>query len=111
MLGCNQRNCLSELCIYHQASIMFACDQNSTWNNGLFRILSPYLYNKIGIGHNAKAMNARRELPHPSPRESYIFGPANGNRAPTNDRRTALAARAEAACRLKASIRYVDTGI
>lgn len=68
-----------------------------TWNLGLFLILSPYLYRITGSGHIASAMNASSEFPHPYPSVAYIFCPAKGSRAPTRERRTVFAARAEAA--------------
>src|ERR1700712_4091769 len=48
----------------------------STWNRGLVRILFPYFQNKNGTEHIASAMNASKEFPHPSPKASYIDGPA-----------------------------------
>ena len=45
----------------------------------------------------ASAMNPSNEFPHPYPSVAYIFCPAKGSRAPTKERRTVFAARAEAA--------------
>ena len=67
------------------------------WNLGLVLILSPYLYKTTGSGHIASAMNPSNEFPHPYPSLAYIFCPAKGSRAPTKERRTVFAARAEAA--------------
>ena len=50
-------------------------------------------------------MKASREFPQPRPRVAYIFGPASGKKAPTRERRTVLAASAEAACSVNASTR------
>lgn len=68
-----------------------------SWNLGLFLILSPYLYKTTGSGHMASAINANSEFPHPYPSVAYIFCPAKGSRAPSRERRTVFAARAEAA--------------
>jgi hypothetical protein len=45
----------------------------------------------------ATATNPRTELPQPRPKASYIDGPANGNSAPTRQRKMVLAAVTEAA--------------
>lgn len=67
-------------------------NQSRTWNRGLVRIAAPYRANSKGTTHRAKAINARREFPHPSPRALYIDGPARGRTAPTKDRSAVLAA-------------------
>jgi hypothetical protein len=71
----------------------------------LVRILSPNFQKMIGKGTIARAMNPRSELPHPKPRALYIEGPAKGNKAPTRDRKTVLAAKTEAAKIVKESVR------
>lgn len=58
---------------------------------------APYRQKNSGHAHITSAMKARRELPHPKPRASYMEGPAKGNKAPTSDRRPVLAAVTEAA--------------
>lgn len=68
-----------------------------TWNRGLVRILFPNFQKKNGTEHIASAMKASREFPHPSPKASYIDGPANGSRAPISDRSAVLAAVTDAA--------------
>jgi len=58
---------------------------------------SPYLINTYGIGDRVKAIRPSNVFPHPYPSLAYILGPAMGNRAATTERRTVLAAMAEAA--------------
>lgn len=55
-------------------------------------------------------MKAKKELPQPRPRVSYILLPARGNSAPRRERKMVDAAVAEAAWRVKASIRLDVTG-
>ena len=57
------------------------------------------------MGHNAIAMNANKELPQPRPSVWYMLLPANGRSAPRSERRMVAAAVAEAACKVKASMR------
>lgn len=64
-----------------------------------------------GMGHIANAMNANREFPHPRPSVAYMLCPTRGSSAPSRDRRTVLAARAEAAYIVNASTRYVCMGM
>ena len=61
--------------------------------------------NTIGSGKIEMAMNASNELPHPRPSALYIDGPARGSTAPISDRRTVLAAAADAADVVNASTR------
>jgi hypothetical protein len=70
--------------------------QSVTWNLGLVRTHAPYFQNKTGNGHIARAMKANNEFPHPYPSFAYMVGPARGNKAPTNERRTVFAAKADA---------------
>ena len=58
-----------------------------------------------GIGAQTSAINPRREDPHPYPNFAYIIGPARGKTAATTDRRTVLAAMADAAYTVYTSIR------
>jgi hypothetical protein len=73
--------------------------------------LSPYFIKNNGIGNNSNAMNPSREFPQPYPSLAYIFGPAIGRTAATIDRKTVLAAMAEAAYKVYTSIRYTFAGI
>lgn len=91
--------------------ILLYPNYNFTWNLGWVRIRSPYLKNSIGIGHKAKAIKASKELPHPSPSVAYILGPAKGRTAPKVDRKTVLAAIADAAYMVKASTKYIEMDI
>jgi hypothetical protein len=68
-------------------------------------ILSPYRVKTKGIGNMIRATNPSIEVPHPYPIAAYIFGPASGRTAATTDRRTVLAAIAEAAYTVKTSIK------
>ncbi|KAL8772106.1 MAG: hypothetical protein Q9194_004707 [Teloschistes cf. exilis] len=52
---------------------------------------------RIRMTPNARAMNAKRLLPQPRPKLSYIIGPARGKTAPSTERRTVAAASADAA--------------
>jgi hypothetical protein len=79
-------------------------NQSRTWNRALVRIAAPYRANSKGTGHRAKAINARRELPHPSPSALYIDGPARGRTAPTKDRNAVLAA----VCEVTVNIMLLD---
>lgn len=79
--------------------------QSFTWNFGFVRILSPYVLKRIGMGTMARLTNANKLLPQPSPSTLYMCRPPRGSRAPKKERRTALAAMAEAACTVKASTR------
>ena len=49
-------------------------------------------------------------FPQPSPKLSYIFGPASGSMAPKRQRRAVIPAMAEAAYCGKQSIMYVCSG-
>lgn len=69
------------------------------------RIRSPYNLKKIGTGMNANAMNPNKLFPQPRPRASNMDKPARGSTAPKTERRTVLAAIAEAAWIVKASTR------
>lgn len=53
----------------------------------------------------AMLMKPRSELPHPRPNASYMLRPDRGSTAPKMERRTVLAAIAEAAWMVKASTR------
>lgn len=57
-----------------------------------------------GTGIIATAMNPSRLFPQPSPRASYIFGPASGRNAATMLRNTVKAANALAAYSANASM-------
>lgn len=59
----------------------------------------------IGTGIKIIEMKPRSEFPQPRPNASYMGRPASGISAPTMERQIALAARAEAACMVKASRR------
>lgn len=65
----------------------------------------PYRQKISGIGANARAMNARSELPHPKFNAAYILGPARGSRAPIIDLSTVFAAVTDAAYCVYASTR------
>ena len=73
-------------------------------------------------------MNAKREFPQPlesvstvpkvlnsgwtyRPSVLYMLGPAIGSRAPSRDLKTVLAANADAACKVNASMRYAKLGV
>jgi hypothetical protein len=60
----------------------------------------------MGIGIIARARNASKEFPQPSPSFSYIFGAARGNTAAMMERVTVIAASPDAAYKVKASIVY-----
>ena len=72
------------------------------------RILRPYSKKINGSGNIPSEINARSEVPHPIPNESYILLPAKGNKAPRRDLKTVPAAIAEAACTVYASMRYIE---
>lgn len=61
----------------------------------------------IGTGMSARLTKPKTLLPHPNPSLSYMVNPHNGKNAPKIDRRTVLAAMADAACSVNASTRYV----
>jgi hypothetical protein len=63
----------------------------------LVRMLSPNFQKTRGIGAKATAMKPRSDVPHPTPRASYMLFPANGSSAPRRERETIAAAVAEAA--------------
>jgi len=69
---------------------------HSTLNRLLFLMRSPYRMKTKGMGIMATAMNPSTEVPQPRPKDSYMAGPASGNKAPNRDRNTVLAARADA---------------
>jgi hypothetical protein len=77
----------------------------------LFLILSPYLMKNNTNGRFASAMKANKVFPHPKPRALYILWPHSGKRAPPTLLKTVLAAAALAAYGVKASTRYVVTGM
>ena len=62
-----------------------------------FQKITPQLEQNHGTGANPNARNPSRLFPQPSPRVLYTWGPARGKKVPKNERRTVLAARAEAA--------------
>ena len=53
----------------------------------------------------ARAMKANSEFPHPRPSVAYILPPASGRTVPPRDRKTVLAAMAEAEYTVYASTR------
>lgn len=65
---------------------------------GYFSLITlPYRYSINGTGMNAIARNPSMLFPHPSPNDSYIFGPASGSMAPNRQRSAVMPAMAEAA--------------
>ena len=64
--------------------------------HGKFSDLFPILDQKIGTGIRAIVMNPSNELPHPKPKEAYIWGPTSGRNTPPIERRSPPAAIAEA---------------
>jgi hypothetical protein len=79
--------------------------QRLTWNLGFVLNHSPYFKKKKGMGMQAAAMKPSNEAPQPYPSALYMDGPARGIMAAKADRRTVLAAMADAACTVNTSTR------
>ena len=60
-------------------------------------ILCPNLRKMNGSGRNAIAMKPSNDVPQPIPSALYMLLPASGKRAPRTERKTVLAAVADAA--------------
>jgi hypothetical protein len=72
------------------------------------RILAPYFHSTNGAGHPiTSAKPASSVSPHPYPSALYIAGANSGKPNPARLRRQDTAARALAACSVKASMTYV----
>jgi len=68
-------------------------------------ILFPYFQNKIGEGTPiANANTAKIVFPFPYPNAAYILGANKGNAKPNKERKQEVAANADAACNVNASM-------